>query len=82
MAESVSALGICRAHGGSLLGLLLDPVKVDVDEINRYARSRFPEKIKISITSLVAGGPRFGMPTKDFSTSQKSQNIVNGAFCT
>ncbi len=74
IAESVSALGICRTHSGSLLGMLLDPVKVDVNAINRYARSHFPTQVKISITSLVGGGPRYGMLTKDFSTSQKTQN--------
>ncbi|PID85575.1 MAG: hypothetical protein CSB13_07355 [Chloroflexi bacterium] len=72
-AKSVSALGICRTHCGSVLGLLLDPVKVDVNAIYQYARSHLPAQAKISITSLVAGGPRYGMLSKEYTVSQKPQ---------
>jgi len=67
IAQSMSALGVCRAHSGGVLGLLLDPINVDVNAIYRNARSHLPAKVKMFITSLVAGGPRYDMLSKESS---------------
>ena len=50
-----------------MLGLLLDPINVDVNAIYRNARSHLPAKVKMFITSLVAGGPRYDMLSKESS---------------
>lgn len=61
IAKAVSALGVCRAHSGSLLGLLLDPATTNINDVCAYVQPRLPAKVKTSITTLVDGGPRYGM---------------------
>ena len=84
-AKSVSALGVCRAHSGSLLGLLLDPATMDADAICNHVGSRLPHTVKTSITTLVDGGPRYSIPHNDclkngslqFDKPQKVFKITN-----
>ena len=71
LAHAVNALGICRAHSGTLLGLLLDPNMVDVNTICKHIRTRLPAKVRISVTSLVAGGPRYGTLFYDYFDNVK-----------
>jgi L-threonine kinase len=72
LAKSVSALGVCRAHSGSLLGLLLDPAIMDADAICDHVRSRLPSTVKTTITTLVDGGPRYNISHTDYAWSSPS----------
>jgi hypothetical protein len=50
---------VCRAHSGTLLGLLLDPRHVDVARITALAAQRFASAVTVFNLPLVSGGPRF-----------------------
>ncbi|MBE2223392.1 MAG: hypothetical protein IAF02_17770, partial [Anaerolineae bacterium] len=71
LAKNTSALGVCRAHSGSLLGLLLEPATSDIEAIFRYIQSHLPSPTKTFITSLVDGGPRYNMPFHTYSHPNK-----------
>lgn len=71
--KSVSALGVCRAHSGSLLGLLLDPATTNIDEIRKYIQPRLPAHVKTLMTTLVNGGPRYGMESSNEMTPKKNK---------
>jgi L-threonine kinase len=59
LAHDVQALGVCRAHSGTLLGLLLDPRQADVTRITALAAQRFASVVTVFSLPLVSGGPRF-----------------------
>jgi L-threonine kinase len=58
LAREVGALGVCRAHSGTVVGLLLDPNRTDPDLVQNVAQQRLPEHIHMFNLPLVAGGPR------------------------
>ncbi len=58
VSRSTGALGICAAHSGTLLGLLLDPREHDVEEIARLLRARLPGFAGIYRQRMIDGGPR------------------------
>ena len=58
LARQVRALGTCRAHSGTLLGLLLDPARMDVPSVTDFLQERLPEPVEIRAYALVGGGPR------------------------
>jgi L-threonine kinase len=55
LARSVSALGVCRAHSGTLLGLLMDTVTTDVAAVTAYIARRFPS-LAVHVHRLTSGG--------------------------
>ena len=61
LAGEVSALGVCRAHSGTILGLLLDPAQADAASIAAFAARRLPGAVTVECFSLVDGGPRFSV---------------------
>ena len=67
LAKMIDALGVCRAHSGSLLGLLLDPATTDITAVGRYIRNRLPTAVDVFATTLVGGGPRYSTPFPNFS---------------
>ena len=56
-AAEVHAMGVCRAHSGTLSGLLLDPDQSDVQATLKFVARRLPARVNLSIYSLVGGGP-------------------------
>jgi len=58
LARDVRALGVCRAHSGTLLGLLLDPKDADVPAITTRAARRFAPAVTVFSRPLVSGGLR------------------------
>jgi L-threonine kinase len=58
LACDVRALGVCRAHSGTLLGLLLDPQEADVPAITALATRRFAPAVTVFSRPLVSGGLR------------------------
>jgi hypothetical protein len=61
LAREVGALGVCRAHSGTLLGLLLDPVHADVPAVAAFVARRLPDGVNVAHYPLVDGGPRYMM---------------------
>lgn len=58
LAREVGALGVCRAHSGTVIGLLLDPDPSETDRVQRWVQHRLTGHIQISTHRLIAGGPR------------------------
>jgi len=58
LARQVRALGTCRAHSGTLLGLLLDPSHADVPSVTKFIQDRLPKPITVRAYAMVGGGPR------------------------
>jgi L-threonine kinase len=59
LARAVRALGVCRAHSGTLLGLLLDPARADLDAELDFVVRRLPPGVQGFLCRLVEGGPRY-----------------------
>jgi L-threonine kinase len=59
LAREVKALGVCRAHSGTLLGLLLDPRSADIAAITALAARRLTPAVTVFSQPLVGGGPRW-----------------------
>ena len=63
LADNVGACGVCRAHSGTILGLLLDPAACDVAGAARYVREHAPGGVAVRLQHLVGGGARSHKPT-------------------
>jgi L-threonine kinase len=59
LARQVHALGVCRAHIGTLLGLLLDPSETDLPAVLVYVQNALPAGVECALYPLTGGGPRF-----------------------
>jgi L-threonine kinase len=57
LARSVGGLGVCRAHSGTVLGLLLDPEHADVSAVADFVARQLPDGVAVVRCSLVGGGP-------------------------
>lgn len=57
LGKEVHALGVCRAHSGTLLGLLLDPAVQNIHQILTYITHRLPGNLDIQAYTLDDGGP-------------------------
>ena len=62
LAQDVEACGVCRAHSGTILGLLLDPTRTDVAHVQALATQRLTQGISIYSVPIVEGGPRLRGP--------------------
>ena len=58
LAQDTGAVGVCRAHSGTILGLLIDPHDTDMSYACDLARQRCPETVDIVGLSVIGGGPR------------------------
>lgn len=58
LAREVKALGVCRAHSGTLLGLLLDSAVADAEEVIRFVTQRIDNRATVALHRLVGGGAR------------------------
>jgi len=74
LARRLHALGVCRAHSGTILGLLFDPLKQDSEDALRETRCCFPPAVFISRQKMVNGGPTYHEPL-DYSFP--SGQVVN-----
>jgi L-threonine kinase len=59
MAREVGAIGVCRAHSGTLLGLLLAPGQADPSAVAAFAARRLPGSVAVRPQHLLDGGPRY-----------------------
>lgn len=58
LAQNIGAVGVCRAHSGTIIGLLVDPHDTDISFACTLARQRCPQTVKIYGLSVISGGPR------------------------
>ena len=71
LGETIGAAGICRAHSGTLLGLLLDRNHCDEMEVIDFCKKRLPAKMHLRMTTLVGGGPRLSADYKNVEKGMK-----------
>lgn len=71
LAREVEALGVCRAHSGTLLGLLFDPARSDVPAALDFLVDRLPREVTLARHGLRDGGPR-GEPSERQASSNLS----------
>jgi L-threonine kinase len=60
LARQVGALGVCRAHSGSLLGLLVDPQHTYVESAVAFVAKDLPAGVTLSVYAMADGGPQPG----------------------
>jgi L-threonine kinase len=58
LAQDMGAVGVCRAHSGTIIGLLIDPHDTDMSYACGLARQRCPESVNVYGLSVIGGGPR------------------------
>lgn len=58
LSREVGAVGLCRAHSGTILGILLDPGRTAVGQAVAYCQRRLGVGVQVFSTPLVSGGPR------------------------
>ena len=59
LSDQVGAAGVCRAHSGTILGLLLPGERDDLDALIQFGRSHLPAGLDWVPTQLTGGGARF-----------------------
>ena len=64
LAQEVGAVGVCRAHSGTILGVLLDPGRIDVQAATAFLRHAFYCEAAVSSYQVVDGGPRKEIETE------------------
>jgi L-threonine kinase len=67
LAHEVGALGICRAHSGTVLGILLDPLCTETSSVVALAMRRFATPLDIFSLPLSSGGPRLLSDTQPYT---------------
>ena len=67
LSREVGALGVCRAHSGTLLGILVDSTAQDVAEVVAWVQSRVPDGVTVRAFPLVGGGPRVQGPAEQIA---------------
>lgn len=58
LSREVGAVGLCRAHSGTILGVLLDPGRTAVRYAVAYFKRQLGPGVHVFSTPLVSGGPR------------------------
>lgn len=66
LARETGAVGICRAHSGTILGLLFSKPSFDEQAIVLRLRKQLPAQIHLRLTELTVGGPRFANLSHSF----------------
>lgn len=64
VAKHIHAAGVCRAHSGTILGLLLEPEQDDENRIIAFCRACLPVQVKLFFTKMVNGGVRLQQISK------------------
>jgi len=60
LAREVGGSGVCRAHSGTICGVLLDPATTDVPAVVAFLRRALGDGVAVRAQHLVGGGPRIG----------------------
>lgn len=59
LAKQVGALGVCRAHSGTILGLIIDPIEINMTEVAAYISEQLPESVNTTCHRMTNGGPKY-----------------------
>lgn len=62
LAHEVGAVGVCRAHSGTLVGILWNPAVDEAARVAVWVQKRLGERVLVRPYPLVAGGPVVAMP--------------------
>jgi L-threonine kinase len=61
IAESCGALGICRAHSGTIIGLLFKENFDDLNQAKSLLKKHLPDHITYRLHRCISGGPRYDL---------------------
>ena len=61
LCNQIDALGVCRAHSGTILGLILDPTQIDIDSATTYIQENVHPAVSVNHHHIVGGGPRYSI---------------------
>jgi hypothetical protein len=61
LCKEIGAVGLCRAHSGTLLGLLLDRSRCDEVDAIGYCKKSLGSNIQLHFAFMVGGGPRISI---------------------
>ncbi len=84
LSKEIGGLGICRAHSGTILGILLDLKHADLPAAVCHIARRLPKEVTVRATSLTDGGPRFLSPSTLLADAHKVEagmQITGGNRC-
>ena len=59
LCNQIHALGICRAHSGTIMGLILDPTQHDIVSATSYIQENVHPNVSVNHHHIVGGGPRY-----------------------
>jgi len=59
LCNQIDALGVCRAHSGTVLGLILDPTQIDIVSATSYIQENIHPEVFVNHHRIVGGGPRY-----------------------
>jgi L-threonine kinase len=62
LSRQVGAAGICRAHSGTILGMLFPASDFDEGSILPYIQKHLPREVQFRQTALTGGGPLEDLP--------------------
>lgn len=57
LSDQIGASGVCRAHSGTILGILFPESSFDKEAVVPYIKKRLPAQIRLRVTELSGGGP-------------------------
>ena len=62
LARETGALGVCRAHSGTIIGIIYPPEKEQIQDQLAIIGSQFPPSVTCRLQKIVSGGPRYSFP--------------------
>jgi len=86
LCEQIGGLGVCRAHSGTILGILVDPEHSDLSDAAHFVAGCLPKGVILRATTMVDGGPRllpdftaFSLCSAAGMTSNKSPEVMDAS---
>lgn len=71
LARQVGASGVCRAHSGTILGMLFPKNAFDHQSVTPYLQKRLPTQIHLWVTEITGGGPVMDVTALQFEDETK-----------
>ncbi|MDP6346854.1 MAG: GHMP kinase [Dehalococcoidia bacterium] len=73
VSREAGAVGVCVAHSGTVVGVMVDPRKGSRQEMARFLQARLPGISHLFLLSLIGGGYRNHKEEKDVTVSPGNQ---------
>ncbi len=58
LGQAIGAVGVCRAHSGTIIGLLIDPHDTEMSTACELVRQQCPNTVNVNGFSVIGGGPK------------------------